>query len=116
MKFGQWGKDEVYGNLDGGLPLVVFDSSMEAAVVLSPLNSFMAATQTSFTNQATNETAITLGPLSSIDTVSEESLLELSHMREQDVVRSFFIWANPAFSSLVAEKTILHNSHCQVVL
>jgi len=60
----------VYGALDGGFPLVVFDSVMETAVVLSPLNSFMAASQTSFTDKKSNETAITLGPHSSIDTVS----------------------------------------------
>jgi len=71
MQFGQWTKDtKVYGSIDGGLPLVVFDSAMETAVVLSPFNSFMAATQTSLTNQATKETAIALGPISSIDTVS----------------------------------------------
>ncbi len=72
MKFGRWSSSEaVYSDLDGGFPLVVFDSDMETAVVLSPLNTFMAASQTSFTNQKTNETAITLGPLSTIDTVSE---------------------------------------------
>ncbi len=49
---------------------MVFDSVVEMAVVLSPLNSFMAASQTSFTDKKNNETAITLGPLSSVDTVS----------------------------------------------
>lgn len=70
MKFGKWSKeDQVYGSIDGGLPLVVFDSSMQNAVVISPLTSFMSATQASFTTDVVSETMVGFGPLSSIDTV-----------------------------------------------
>ena len=74
MKFGLWsqGDDNVYSAMDGGFPLVFFDSTMTNAVVLSPLNSFMSATQTSFTNNMTKEEALTLGPLGSINDVRSE--------------------------------------------
>lgn len=69
-KFGKWSSSEsVYGNFDGGFPLAVFDSDMKNAIVLSPLNSFMAATQASFVGNKTNESMLTFGPLSSIDSV-----------------------------------------------
>lgn len=71
MKFGLWSSDiEIYSALDGGFPLVVYDSDMKNAVVMSPLSTFMSATQASFTNQVTKETTLTFGPISSIDSVS----------------------------------------------
>ena len=75
IKIGVWGHDDVYGKLDGGFPLVVFDKAMSEAVVLSPLNTFMSANQMSFTDQNTKEKALTFGPLSSIDSVSDSCRL-----------------------------------------
>lgn len=67
MKFGKWAQGEnVYGELDGGFPLVVFDSKMKTAAVLSPMNTFMTALQTSITSKKTNDTMLTFGPLSTI--------------------------------------------------
>ena len=80
IKIGLWGHDDVYGKLDGGFPLVVFDKAMSKAVVLSPLNTFMSANQMSFTDQTTKEKALTFGPLSSIDTVSHSTPVPHSTM------------------------------------
>ena len=62
-------KKGVYGSVDGGFPLVVFNEDMDAALVLSPATTFMSATQYSFQDKQTNETVITFGPMSSIDEV-----------------------------------------------
>jgi hypothetical protein len=70
LKFGKWSKGEkVYGDFDGGFPLVVFDSNMTSAVVLSPLNSFMSVTQTSFPSERNNDTILTFGPFGTLEQV-----------------------------------------------
>ena len=71
MKIDKWSPDiPVYGDIDGGFPLVVFDSVMENAVVMSPVMDFMSANQATFTNQKIGEKTLTFGPLSSIIEVS----------------------------------------------
>ena len=76
IKIGKWSSTlgDVYGNVDGGFPLVVFNADMDTALVLSPATSFMSATQYSFKDEQTNETVMTFGPMSSIDKVSYYSL------------------------------------------
>ena len=71
IKIGKWSSSlgDVYGNVDGGFPLVVFNADMDAALVLSPATTFMSATQYSFKDEQTNETVITFGPMSTIDEV-----------------------------------------------
>ena len=71
IKIGKWssGLGDVYGNVDGGFPLVVFNADMDAAMVLSPATTFMSATQYSFKDDITNDTVVTFGPMSSIDEV-----------------------------------------------
>ena len=58
-----------YESLDGGFPLVIFNEDMDTAVVLSPATTFMSVTSDSFKDEQTNETAITFGPMGSIDEV-----------------------------------------------
>ena len=66
----EWPPQEgIYENLDGGFPLVIFNEAMDTAVVLSPATTFMSATQSSFKDQQTGVTALTFGPMSSIDEV-----------------------------------------------
>ena len=70
MKIDKWSPDiPVYGDIDGGFPLVVFDSEMENAVVMAPDADFMSANQATFTDPATGEKTLTFGPLSSITEV-----------------------------------------------
>lgn len=70
IEIAEWSpKNGVYGKIDGGFPLVVFNKNMDTALVLSPATTFMSATQYSFQNEQTNETIITFGPMSSIDKV-----------------------------------------------
>ena len=70
VRFGKWSQTEkIYSDMDGGFPLVVFNSTMKTAVVLSPLTSFMASLQTSFTDDSTNDTMLTFGPLNTFEEV-----------------------------------------------
>ena len=71
----EWAPGKVFGGqIDGGYPLAVFDSTMSLASVLSPLNTFMSANQYSFKDNQSGDTLITFGPMSSIDTVRHLSL------------------------------------------
>ena len=72
IKIGKWSSNpgDIYGNVDGGLPLVVFNSAMDTALVLSPATTFMSANQYSFKDDQTGETVLTFGPMSSIDEVN----------------------------------------------
>ena len=77
INIGKWSpSDDIYGDVDGGFPLVVFDSKLENTVVLSPWNAFMAANQISFTDSTTGGKVLSFGPLGSITEVSESSLVD----------------------------------------
>ena len=90
MKFGKWTESEkVYGELDGGFPLVVFDSKMETAVVLSPMNTFMTALQTSITSKKTNDTMLTFGPLSTLVEASL-ALADIVHTPATNLMLDFY--------------------------
>ena len=68
--FGVVGKDKVYGNLDGGVPLVFFDRySFGNTMVMSPLDSFMDMNQATWTT-AKGEDVIGFGPIGSLKSVS----------------------------------------------
>ena len=72
IKIDKWSSSpgDIYGNVDGGFPLVVFNAAMDTALVLSPATTFMSANQYSFKDDQTGETVLTFGPMSSIDEVS----------------------------------------------
>ena len=72
IKIGKWSSNpgDIYGNVDGGFPLVVFNSTMDTALVLSPATTFMSVNQYSFKDDQTGETLLTFGPMSSIDQVA----------------------------------------------
>ena len=70
IKYGVWFPETgVYGDIDGGFPLVVLDSTMDNTVVLSPMNSFMSANQITFTDDQTGDKVLTFGPISSVNEV-----------------------------------------------
>ena len=70
IKIAEWTPDKgVYGEIDGGFPLVVFNSAMDTTLVLSPASTFMSATQYSYKDSQTKDTIITFGPMSSINEV-----------------------------------------------
>ena len=70
VKIGRWSPTTgIYGDVDGGFPLVVFDSKMENTVVLAPLIDFFIANQISFTDSITGERVLTFGPISSVEEV-----------------------------------------------
>jgi hypothetical protein len=69
-KIEKWSSQtEVYGDLDGGFPLVIFNEGMDTALVLSPATTFMSATQYSFKDPQTGDMTLTFGPMSSIEEV-----------------------------------------------
>ena len=72
IKIDKWSSNpgDIYGNVDGGFPLVVFNSAMDTALVMSPATTFMSANQYSFKDDQTGETVLTFGPMSSIDQVN----------------------------------------------
>ncbi len=75
LKYGKWSpSSSIYGDIDGGFPLVVYDSQMENTVVLSPANLFMSASQNTFKDDKTGESVLTFGPISMVDKVSWISL------------------------------------------
>ena len=59
----------IYGDLDGGFPLIFFNEVMDTAVVLSPATTFMSAMVDSFKDELTGDMTITFGPMSSINEV-----------------------------------------------
>ena len=70
IEIAEWTPDKgVYGNVDGGFPLVVFNSAMDTALVLSPATTFMSANQYNYQDDQTKDRIITFGPMSSIDEV-----------------------------------------------
>ena len=72
IEIAEWTPDKgVYGKVDGGFPLVVFNSAMDTALVLSPASTFMSATQYNYKDNQTKDTIITFGPMSSIDQVGK---------------------------------------------
>ena len=74
LKFGKWSSTEdVYGTVQGGFPLVVFDSDMKVAVVLSPFNTFTSANQATFLSAEDQQNLVSFGPLASINNVSKLS-------------------------------------------
>ena len=69
-QIGQWTPDvEIYHGVEGGFPLILFDSVMDNAIVISPFNTFMSA-GTGFT-ASTNDSKPTIGfgIISSVDSV-----------------------------------------------
>ena len=67
---------QVYGDLDGGFPLVIFNEAMDTAMVLSPATTFMSATQYSFKDPQTGDMVLTFGPMSSVEEVKLMSVLQ----------------------------------------
>lgn len=77
-KIEKWSSQtEVYGDLDGGFPLVIFNEAMDTALVLSPATTFMSATQYSFKDPRTGDMTLTFGPMSSIEEVLRTLLISL---------------------------------------
>ncbi len=70
IKYGKWSPStNIYGDIDGGVPLVVFDSEMNNTVVISPANMFMSASQSSYKASVSGDTILSFGPSSLVDTV-----------------------------------------------
>ena len=57
------------GGIDGGLPLVVFDSDMQNTVVISPLSGFLSAAQETWQPKDKRPLAFSLGLLGTIDNI-----------------------------------------------
>ena len=68
---GLWSHNaSIYHGVDGGFPLILFDSVMENTIVLSPYNTFMSAgTEFKASTRGSNNATFGFGILSSVDAV-----------------------------------------------
>ena len=118
IKIGKWSSTlgDVYGNVDGGFPLVVFNADMDTALVLSPATTFMSATQYSFKDEQTNETVMTFGPMSSIDKVSWYSLFTNDTQSECFALsiyhKQYYIYHDSLFNIIMNDCVLLLYSVC----
>ena len=82
----------VYHGADGGLPLVIFDNKLENAIILSPLNSFMASSITSSPTGVFDETTVGFGLLSTIKEVPKGYVYETVLVAGQNVTGVYDRW------------------------
>ena len=79
------------GGIDGGTPLVIFDSDMKNTVVISPANTFMAASQASLQTK-TSSPAVGFGIISSVDTVPPKYVFKTLVVGGQNVTGTMETW------------------------
>ena len=83
-KIEKWSSQaHVYGDLDGGFPLVIFNEAMDTALVLSPATTFMSATQYSFKDPQTGGMTLTFGPMSFVEEVNLTGEISIADTLEQ---------------------------------
>ena len=77
MKFGVFNPSTPeYSNIDGGFPLTVFDKKMENTLVISPLDTFMSASLSSFTPEGSKVPIFGLGLVSDVTSVPKGYTME----------------------------------------
>ena len=80
------------GGIDGGTPLVVFDSDMQNTIVISPANTFMAASQSTWQPKTSSSPAVGFGIISSVDTVPPEYYFKTVIVGGQNVTGTMETW------------------------
>eukprot|EP00731_Ephydatia_muelleri_P018789 Em0011g829a len=80
------------GGIDGGTPLVIFDSAMQNTVVISPANTFMAASQSTWQPKTSSSPAVGFGIISSVDTVPPEYYFKTVMVGGQNVTGTMETW------------------------
>ena len=82
----------IYSNIDGGLPLIIYDSDMKNTIVISPQNTFMSATQTSFLPDGYDSPIFGLGIVSAVDTVPRGYAMETLVVAGENVTGTMEKW------------------------
>lgn len=80
------------GGIDGGTPLVIFDSDMSNTIVISPANTFMAASQSSWQPKTSSSPAVGFGIISSVDTVPPKYVFKTVVVGGQNVTGTMETW------------------------
>ena len=83
---------EIYKGMEGGLPLVVFDSDMENTVVISPQNTFMSAHHEVFKPDGYTVPVFATGILGSVDTVPKGYAMETLMVAGQNLTDTMDKW------------------------
>ena len=83
---------EIYKGMEGGLPLVVFDSDMENTVVISPQNTFMSAHHEVFKPDGYTVPVFATGILGSVDTVPKGYAMETLMVAGQNLTYTMDKW------------------------
>lgn len=80
------------GGIDGGTPLVIFDSAMQNTVVISPANTFMTASQSTWQPKTSSSPAVGFGIISSVDTVPPHYYFSTVLVGGQNVTGTMDTW------------------------
>ena len=84
--------NSIYSNIDGGLPLIIYDSDMKNTIVISPQNTFMSATQTSFLPDGYDSPIFGLGIVSAVDTVPKGYEMETLVVAGENITGTMEKW------------------------
>jgi len=91
----EWSSDEtIPGGYDGGVPLVVFDSALENTVVISPANTFMSASQASWSPKSSKSPAVGFGITGSVSYVPKLYVYKTVLVAGQNVTGTMLKWGH----------------------
>jgi hypothetical protein len=83
---------EIYKEQDGGLPLVIFDSTLDNAVVISPQNTFMSAHQQVWTPDGYQVPVFATGILGKVDNIPKGYSMETLLVAGQNITGTMDKW------------------------
>ena len=93
IKFGVFDStSDVYSNIDGGFPLIIFDKNMDKTLVISPLDTFMSATQAAFTPNGYKRPIFGFGIVPEVDSVPKQYSMETVLVGGQNVTGTMEKW------------------------
>ena len=89
----EWSPDEdIPGGYDGGVPLVVFDSALENTVVISPANTFMSASQATWSPESSKSPAVGFGISGSVNDVPNLYFYKTILVAGQNITGTMLKW------------------------
>ena len=91
----EWSPDEdIPGGYDGGVPLVVFDSALENTVVISPANTFMSASQATWSPESSKSPAVGFGISGSVNDVPNLYVYKTVLVAGQNITGTMLKWGH----------------------
>ena len=83
---------DIYSSMDGGLPLVVFDSTLENTVVISPQNTFMSAHQQVWKPDGYDVPVFATGILGTVENIPAGYSMETLLVAGQNITQTMDKW------------------------